>query len=58
MIVLGSDGSGDRRHFKTVEAAGRVEDPYSRRDEHFTIWLCRGLKANLQAAWPLIKNFD
>ena len=37
MIVLGSDGQGDREHFRNVQAAGRVEDPYSRRDEHFTI---------------------
>ncbi|MBZ5527861.1 MAG: glycosyltransferase family 39 protein [Acidobacteriia bacterium] len=58
VIVLGSDGSGDRRHFRSVEAAGRVEHPYSRRDEHFTIWLCRGLNQDLRAAWPAVKKFD
>jgi hypothetical protein len=41
VIVSGSDGCGDREHFRSVQAAGRVEHPYSRRDEHFTIWLCR-----------------
>jgi Dolichyl-phosphate-mannose-protein mannosyltransferase len=58
VIVLRSDGEGDREHFKTVEAAGRVEHPYSRGDEHFTIWLCRGLTFNLQELWPRMKHFD
>jgi MFS family permease len=58
MIVLGSDGRGDREHFRTVEAAGRVEHPYSRRDEHFTIWLCRGLNQDVRKLWPRMKKFD
>jgi hypothetical protein len=37
VIVLGSDGTGDREHFRSVEIAGRIEHPYSRRDEHFDI---------------------
>jgi hypothetical protein len=41
-----------------VEPAGVVGTEYSRRDEHFTIWLCRGLKSNLQDAWPQMKKFD
>ncbi|HXJ15847.1 MAG TPA: glycosyltransferase family 39 protein [Candidatus Polarisedimenticolia bacterium] len=58
VIVLGSTGRGDREHFRSVEAAGRVEHPYSRRDEHFTIWLCRGLNQNLQDLWPKLKKFS
>jgi hypothetical protein len=58
VIVLGSDGRGDREHFRSVEAAGRVEHPYSRRDEHFTIWLCRGLNQDLREVWPAMKKFD
>jgi Dolichyl-phosphate-mannose-protein mannosyltransferase len=58
MIILRSDGSGDREHFASVEDAGRVEHPYSRRDEYFTIWLCRGPTFNLQEVWPLLKQFD
>jgi Dolichyl-phosphate-mannose-protein mannosyltransferase len=58
VIVLGSDGRGDREHFRSVEAAGRVEHPYSRRDEHFTIWLCRGPNQNPQDLWPAMKKFD
>lgn len=58
VIVLGSDGRGDREHFATVEAAGRVEHPYSRLDEHFDIFLCRGLKVNLQTLWPEVKHWN
>ncbi len=58
VIVLGSDGSGDREHFATVEAAGRAEHPYSRLDEHFDIFLCRRLNVNLQTLWPEVKHWD
>jgi len=57
MIVLGSDGTGDREHFASVEAAGHVDNPWSREDEHFTIWLCRGFKWNLRAIWPKMKKW-
>jgi Dolichyl-phosphate-mannose-protein mannosyltransferase len=58
MIVLGSDGQDDREHFASVEPAGVVGTQYSRRDEHFTIWLCRGLKWNIQDVWPQLKQFN
>ncbi len=58
MIILRSDGRGDREHFQSVQAVGRVEHPYSRRDEWFDIYLCRGLKANLKDVWPKLKLFD
>lgn len=57
VIVLGSDGTGDREHFQSVEPAGRVEHPYSRRDEHFDIFLCRGLTGDLHQFWPRMKNY-
>ena len=58
VIVLGSDGEGDREHFKTVDAVGRTDHPYSRRDEHFEIFLCRSLNQDLQTLWPNIKSWD
>lgn len=58
VIVLGSDGEGDREHFKTVDVAGHTYHPYSRRDEHFPILLCRSLNQNLQTLWPSIKKWD
>ncbi len=58
VIVLGSDGEGDREHFQSVESVGRTYHPYSRRDEHFEIFLCRGLNQPLSALWPSIKSWD
>jgi len=57
VIVLGSDGTGDRKHFQTVEPVGRVEHPYSRRDEHYDIFLCRGFTGDLRQIWPQTKNY-
>src|SRR5688500_20187558 len=39
VIVLGSDGSGERDHFARVDALGRTGHPHSRRDEHYEIFL-------------------
>ena len=58
VIVLGSDGTGDREHFASVEVAGRAEHPYSRRDEHFDIFLCRGFTGDLRNAWSKMKKYD
>jgi hypothetical protein len=58
MIVLHSDGRGDREHFRSVEVAGHTEHPYSRRDEHFDIFLCRGLRGDLRNAWAGMKQYD
>lgn len=57
-IVLGSDGVGDRKHFASVEAVGRASHPYSRRDEHFDIFLCRGLNQPLSEVWPAMKKWN
>ncbi len=57
VIVLGSNGEGDRKFFSSVIAAGQVDNPWSREDEHFTIWLCRGLKWDFRAVWPRIKGW-
>lgn len=57
VIVLGSDGTGDREHFGSVEIAGRVENPFSRPDENFDIYLCRDLTGGLHALWPRIKKW-
>ena len=58
VIVLGSDGTGEREHFQSVEVAGRVAHPYSRRDEHFDILLCRGLTGDLRQFWPRMKKYN
>lgn len=58
VIVLGSDGEGDRAHFASVEAVGRVGQRYSRRDEHFDLFLCRGLHQPLSLIWPAAKKWN
>jgi hypothetical protein len=58
VIVLGSDGSGDRKHFKSVEVAGRADNPYSRLDERYNIFLCRGLLWDFKTVWPKLKKWD
>ena len=58
MIILGSSGRHDREFFQSVEKVGRVEHPYSRRDEYYDILLCRGPKKSLQEIWPELKQFD
>lgn len=58
VIVLRSNGRGDRRNFATVQDMGAVEHPYSRRDEWFHIFLCRGLKTDFRQLWPRLKQYD
>jgi hypothetical protein len=58
VIVLGSNGQGDREHFQSVEIAGQVSHPYSRRDEWFPILLCRGLTFNLKESWPKMNRWN
>jgi 4-amino-4-deoxy-L-arabinose transferase-like glycosyltransferase len=59
VIVLGSDGSGDRAHFATVQVVGNVRSHYARADERFDIFWCRDLTAapNLDALWPAIRSW-
>jgi hypothetical protein len=41
-----------------VDVVGHVYHPYSRGDEHFDIFWCHPLKANLQQIWPSAKHFN
>jgi hypothetical protein len=58
VIVLGSDGRGDREVFESVEVAGRTDHPYSRLDERYDIFLCRRIKRDLLALWPQLKKWN
>lgn len=55
VIVLGSDGRGDREFFRSVEPTAHAQSPYSRADERFTIFLCRDLHPPFGVLWPQIK---
>ncbi len=55
VLVLGSDGKGDREHFRSVETVGTVDEPNAREIEHFDVYLCRGLNGDLRVFWPKLK---
>ena len=55
VLVLGSDGKGDHKFFRSVEKVGRVDNPYSRVDERFDLFVCEGMHPELQTLWPKIK---
>jgi len=57
LIILGSGGEDLPQQFASVEAAGTVGHPYAMPFEHFTIWVCRGLKAPVNEAWPRAKRW-
>ncbi|HEY6293601.1 MAG TPA: glycosyltransferase family 39 protein [Terriglobia bacterium] len=56
IIMLGSDFN--ESYFRSVEIVGHVDGRYSRRDEHFDIFLCRGLKWPLPEVWPKMKHWS
>jgi predicted secreted Zn-dependent protease len=58
MIVMQGRQADLERFYTSVEKVARVEHPYSMPYEHFDVYYCRGLKWNLQAIWPKIKNWD
>ena len=58
MIILRSSGRNEPKQFRSVEDVGSVGHPFSRGDERFHIFLCRGLKVDLRAVWPKLKMFD
>jgi len=60
VIVLGAHQRERlERHFSSVEAVASVGHPYAMADQHFQVYLCRGLKGKtLQELWPELKNWD
>ena len=58
MIVMEDRKERLERLFERVEKAGTVYHPYSMPYEHFDVYYCQGLKANLRDLWPSVKNWD
>jgi hypothetical protein len=59
LIVAGArDDDGLRRVCDSVQIVGRSDHPLARPSEHFDIYYCRGLHADLQAHWSMRKHFD
>jgi hypothetical protein len=59
MILIGAARADEaKRSFESVEVAARLDNPYAIPMETRPILLCRGLKTNLQALWPQLKDWD
>jgi hypothetical protein len=58
MIVLQSSRERLEKRFASVEAVGEVGHPYAMGEEHYTIFLCRGLNTPLAELWPKLKHWN
>jgi len=57
VILEGESEESARKEFASVEVAATVNVPYAYSYETRPILLCRGLRGNLQALWPRVKNW-
>ena len=58
MIALGYNGQTVQEHCRRVDAVGVANHPYAMAEEHYTIFLCRGLKHPLYEVWPRWKHWN
>jgi hypothetical protein len=58
MILLQSKREDAERNCNSVEAAGEVGHPLAMAEEHYTIYICRGLKEPLRELWPRLKHWN
>ncbi len=59
MILVGSEHIEEaKKFFQSVEPAATLDNRYALPYENRPIFLCRGLKANLQQLWPQLKAWD
>jgi hypothetical protein len=58
MILLQSKREDAERNCNSVEEAGAVGHPLAMAEEHYTIYICRGLKEPLSELWPRLKHWN
>jgi hypothetical protein len=58
LILLQSKREDAERNCRSVEEAGQVGHPLSMGEEHYTIYICRGLKQPLRDLWPSLKHWN
>ena len=58
VIRVGAPIGDVRPYYQSVVVAATIDNPYSLAFERRPILLCRGLKGNLQALWPQLKDWD
>ena len=58
LILLQSKRADAERNCNSVEEVGAVAHPLSMAEEHYTIFICRGLKQPLSELWPRLKRWN
>jgi len=60
VIVLGSNRHRLEQVFERVEPKSTIDNSHAMASEHFTIYLCTGLKdgRTIQQLWPTLKNWN
>lgn len=58
LILLQWSRGRAERYCNSVEEAGTNSHPFSMAEEHYTIFICRGLKQPLAAVWPQLKHWN
>jgi hypothetical protein len=58
LILLQSKRADAERYCESVEEGTEVFHPYAMAEEHYTIYICRGLKKPLPELWPQLKHWN
>ena len=58
LILLQWDRDDAERWCGAVQEGPKLDPPLGMGEEHFTIWLCRGLKVPLTEFWPRLKHWN
>lgn len=58
LILLQSDREDVEEHCDSFEEGATLDHPYAMGEEHYTIYVCRGLKRPLQEMWPGLKHWN
>ena len=58
LILLQSKRADAERNCNSVEEVGAVGHPLAMAEEHYTIYICRGLKQPLRELWPRLKHWN
>lgn len=58
LIILQADREELERGCRSVEEAATLNHPFAMAEEHYTIFICRGLKQPLSQLWPSLKHWN
>ncbi|ABF43480.1 glycosyl transferase, family 39 [Candidatus Koribacter versatilis Ellin345] len=58
VIILHWRRSSVEKHCSSVVEGPTLDHPWAMEEEHYTIWLCKGMKPGLQEFWPDLKNWN